>query len=571
MTSSDFWSSQADSQADVGGSEPFRVIPSLWRFKWMIIVVTVVAAGLVFAASLAVKAANMTPHQATKELLLKDPRVAGVLQEESELINFDDFIGAQRDLVVSTEVLGRASEAINGRYSINQLNSRVEAKLVEDRDAAIKITATDDTIEGARQITSAVSQAYEEVILSRVSRITDVVLSDLEDSRADYETAIVKIDSNLVTYGEVQDAALEGLIAVTADLAALGNVPRTGEVAQAEASLRSMMIGLESQIRQGEGTLGVLQIDRDTQVARLADVIDDINQLEADITRYGSGVYSISDEESMGEVPPPSPKRNAALAGILGFLGASVYAWWLGEQRRVAGDRHDAARILGVPLLGVIPDLESADVTTRAPTLSDPGSTAAEAYHFVASSMERYFNMQGVKIVLVTSADFGDGRTVTALNLAVAIALGGRRVILVDGDRRTHGLTNWSNLDDTRGMTDLTQGVSVTDCIQAWPDAPEDLSLRIVSAGTEEKLGSGLIRTAGFGRAFSAVAEEGDIIVVDGAPILAVADALTLAARADGLVLVVPNYAPVESLKDARERLSNVDTPILGYVFNSRA
>ena len=119
--------------------------------------------------------------------------------------------------------------------------------------------------------------------------------------------------------------------------------------------------------------------------------------------------------------------------------------------------------------LAPIPEYSSAKVKGPAPTVTDPNSIVAEAYHFVVSSLKLALRAIDGNTVVVTSTGPEDGKTVTSLNLAVAAAGSGQQPLLIDADERTLGLTTLANLANVPGLTDLgaTEG-DATDLIRQW-------------------------------------------------------------------------------------------------------
>jgi capsular exopolysaccharide synthesis family protein len=497
---------------DQGGPrrQPVEILPVLWRFRWTIAAAAVVAAGLAYGLSMM----QPTQYTATAQMILSDPRNAGVLSESRIVIDPVRYVRTQAELAESTPVLARVIELTGRDISINTLEGLVSTQASSTLDL-ITIVATDSTAAGAKELADALGQAYQDQVRDEVQRNAAASVTELSDAKAVLDLRV---------------AALENQI-------------------------------------DGDPTNASLQAERDSAVAQTITLESRINQITVDAALYGSGVQLFEPARLPGGRSQPAPKRNAALGLILGLMAGGAYAWWMGERRRVATSRHDPAPILGVPLLGVIPNLESVGATTKAPTLSEPGSTGAEAYHFVASSLEHHIdNDSSAQVILVTSPTPSDGKTVTALNVAVAIARGGRKVLLVDADERARGLSRWQKVDDAKGLTDLGNGISVDDVATSVDKS--GLPLRMIPAGTRLEIGPGFFRSAEFRKTMAQLRDAADVVIIDSPPILSVADALAVAGRADGVVLVTTQGASYQVLEDARDRLSVVGTPLLGYVFN---
>lgn len=171
----------------------------------------------------------------------------------------------------------------------------------------------------------------------------------------------------------------------------------------------------------------------------------------------------------------------------------------------------------------------------------------------------------GLRTIMVASARPEEGKTTIALNLATTLAIGGRRVLLVDGDLRRPSLHRMLSLPNTVGFVDvlggaqpldaavhqLKNGLSVVTSGRLTPD-PQELLLgdRVDATLTEMK------------QAF-------DLVLIDTAPLLSVADAGLLAAHTDGVIVVIGyGLATVTEMRLTRERLAAAGGTLIGTVLN---
>ena len=508
MSWSDPWAHDA---AEPPHRQPVEILPVLWRYRWMLLIAAVGTAILAYGLSML----QPTRFTASAQMILSDPRNAGVFRDESRIvIDPVRYVRTQAELADSTPVLTRVADMTGGTISVETLDARISTRASRDLDL-ITIVAEDPTATGAKQLADATGQAYQDQVRFEVEQNAAAAIAELTEAK----TAI-----------QAQVDALDAEIARDPDNASL-------------------------------------QAQRDAAVSEGITLESRMNQITVDAALYGSGVQLFEPADLPAGRSQPTPLRNAALGGFLGLMGGGAYAWWLGERRRVASSRHDAAPILGVPLLGVVPNLESVGATTKLPTLDQPTSVAAEAYHFIASSLEHSIDTDAVKVILVTSPTPGDGKTITAFNIAIAAARGGRRVLLVDADERARGLTRWSQLENAKGLSDLGNGTPLAD-IRVPQAQGTDLSIGIIPAGTSLAADTGLFRSPEFRQTMLALRDQADVVIVDSPPVLAVADALAVAGRCDGVVLVITQGTSYQVIEDARDRLAMVGTPLLGYVFN---
>jgi hypothetical protein len=157
----------------------------------------------------------------------------------------------------------------------------------------------------------------------------------------------------------------------------------------------------------------------------------------------------------------PTPARTAAATAFLGALLASAAAYWLAGRGHRITSEDDPARILGVPMLGMLPTYEVREhASLRERALLDPRT--AEAYRFAYSSLDLVLREAGARSVLITSATPSAGKTETALQLALTARSRDRAVLLVDGDLRMRGLTVLLRATRAPGLLDLADGYDPT-------------------------------------------------------------------------------------------------------------
>ena len=166
------------------------------------------------------------------------------------------------------------------------------------------------------------------------------------------------------------------------------------------------------------------------------------------------------------------------------------------------------------------------------------------------------------RLILITSAEDGDGKTTTALHVATALSQAmGRRVALVEADTERPGLSSMLGLGAQRGLSEVMAGtISIDDVLLRGADSGPLL----LPAGVD---GGRAVRPGALLSSLNSLREYHDYVVVDTASLSRSADAAVLGRAADGVVLVVRAGATSShALSAALEAL--VDTPILGCVLN---
>ncbi len=201
-------------------------------------------------------------------------------------------------------------------------------------------------------------------------------------------------------------------------------------------------------------------------------------------------------------------------------------------------------------------------------TLTNPRSPVSEAYRTLRTNLEFFSLDEPVRTLVVTSPGAKDGKSTVLANLAVALAQGGKRVILVDCDLRRPTQHTMFGLDNATGLTTMM----LDEAAQSKPplrETPVD-GLRVLTAGPLPPNPAELLGSRRMKETLAALLKKADVLLFDAPPVLAVTDALVLAVRTDGVLLVVKAGGTTrEHVQQAKERLERVNARIVGAVLNN--
>ena len=200
--------------------------------------------------------------------------------------------------------------------------------------------------------------------------------------------------------------------------------------------------------------------------------------------------------------------------------------------------------------------------------VAPPGTFAAEQYQNLRLSVERLQQSRGVRVVAITSPGTNDGKTLTSINLAAALARGpGARVLLVDADLRRPSVASRLGItEDGAGLaTALGDSTGTLRDVARPVDGVQGLS--VVPAGTASHDVHELLRSPRFEPLLADARTEYDFVVMDTPPLMPVCDAAVLARFVDGLLVVVAAHETTR--KQLGEALSLLDeSKTLGLVLN---
>jgi protein-tyrosine kinase len=199
-------------------------------------------------------------------------------------------------------------------------------------------------------------------------------------------------------------------------------------------------------------------------------------------------------------------------------------------------------------------------------TLDDPKSPASEAYRVLRTNIQFMSVDKPVKIVVISSAIPEEGKSSTVSNLAVILAQGGSRTLIIDADLRKPMMHKLFNLDNRKGLTNI---LALHEDYQEYINRGPHNNLDILTCGAIPPNPSELLASSKMKEFLGEIRNQYDYILIDAPPIGAVADAAVLSTAADGVILVAASgQVKSDFLRRAKEQLEQVNANILGVVLN---
>lgn len=311
----------------------------------------------------------------------------------------------------------------------------------------------------------------------------------------------------------------------------------------------------------------------DTSPQRAAAIADSIGRNLADIVPeispaangQSSPVKLTQIEPAAVSQFPVSPRKalNIALGIAVGLgVGIGISALRRTLDVRIRSSR-DVEMVTDRPVLGRI---------TRDPTAAerplivqdDSRSPRAEAFRTLRTNLQFLDFGRGSRVMVVTSAIEGEGKSTTAANLAIAIADSGLSVLVIDADLRQPRLADYLGIDGGVGLTDVLIGnVEVDDAVQPWGDK----KMAVLPAGEIPPNPSELLQSPALSMMLTALKKKFGTIIIDAPPLLPVSDGAILARRASGAIVVSSvKRSSRQQLQRALAVLDQVDAKTLGVV-----
>jgi capsular exopolysaccharide synthesis family protein len=332
-----------------------------------------------------------------------------------------------------------------------------------------------------------------------------------------------------------------------------------------EAALGARLAGLKGAVLDEQ--------DRGVRYATLAREVEINRQLfDALLARFrqvSAEAGSSADNVSVVDMaapplrpvwPRPVPVMATALFAGLGLAALLLFGrerWWRDAVRSPG----EVERKLGLPLLEAVPLVRSGGGLVA--ELDDPLSPTAEVFQAIRAALELATDKGRPRTLLVTSSGPGEGKTTAALALARALDRDGR-VLLVDADLRKPALHHYLECGNARGLSCLLGGQGeVADAVQRTAHP----GLDFLAAGPSAPNPGQLLAGAALPLLLAELGTRYDLVILDGPPVLARADAPRLArAAAATLFVVEANRAGSDGVRLALARLAQARATVAGAI-----
>lgn len=281
----------------------------------------------------------------------------------------------------------------------------------------------------------------------------------------------------------------------------------------------------------------------------------------------------------------PNIKMNTLIGGILGlFMAAMASIAWEILNNNVK-NQDELKRKYDKPVLGVIPDFhpihKKAILTFKGtPIIRIPQKFSylkdkksdeirflcIEAYNSLRSNLRFLLRNEGCKKIIISSPNSSEGKSTTSVNLAIAIAQTGSRVLLLDCDLRMGTLHNFFQLSSMPGISDvLSKAVNEAEVLQSTKYS----NLEIITMGMIPPNPAELLGSTQMEEFIKQLEKRFDYILFDTPPVNLVSDLFGLTRLADGIILVVKEQVTTHSdVMEALNKYELAQANLLGFVLN---
>jgi capsular exopolysaccharide synthesis family protein len=330
-------------------------------------------------------------------------------------------------------------------------------------------------------------------------------------------------------------------------------------------------------------------------------------EVEADRALYENILKRSKETDLTGAVPisnmrvvdradvpirPDNDRKNftlllSVLVGLLGGVGLAFIRYYLDNTLKTP---EDIGRFLRLPTLGMVPNFWLLDKrgyglsytqkilplqrpltspeteTTRRVTSLHPLSLVGESYQTLCTALLFSLPERPPRRILVTSSEPLEGKTVTAMNIAVTLARNGAPVLLIDADLRNGHCHRLLSLENASGLTHALVGERPA---SEFIKKTAITNLSLLSRGAIPPNPVPLLGSDRMRQLLAALETDFSFIIIDSAPILPITDSVILSTQVDGVILVARAQATSRYVvRQACERLAYVRAKVLGVILN---
>jgi succinoglycan biosynthesis transport protein ExoP len=490
----------------------------IWKWLWLIVLSTVIAAGVSYYAT-----SSQPKVYAASVKMLVGQSIQSPNPNSGDIFTSQQLALTYIQIAKTAPVLQSTIDALGLKMSPDQLNARSNASIIQNTQL-IELSVVDT--DPARAQALANELAHQLTMQGPASTDAD------QSKRRDFALKQADDLQRKIEEGQQTIASLQSSIQVTAS---------AREIADKQQQINT----LQAQITQWQqGYLGLMTF----------------------LAPKSPNVLSIVEPASLPQFPiGPNVGMNTLVAASIGLLLAVVGVLLIEYLDDSLKSPEEVTRSLHLPTIGSIARIGGGEDEKLVAALA-PRSSITEAYRVLRTNIQFSSVDRPVKAILVTSPGPTEGKSLMAANLAVVMAQAGLRTILVDGDLRKPSLHRLFGVSNDAG---LTNGLIQQSALDGFVRRTGVENLRIITTGAlppnpAEVLGSERMRALK-----TQLESQTDVIILDSPPCLPLTDAAILARLVDGVILVVDcSRTRRELALRAKELIENVGGRILGVVLN---
>jgi capsular exopolysaccharide synthesis family protein len=518
-----------------------------------------------------VAAAYMAENLALKLRTTEEARtwLEGRLDELGRQSKTDEM--AVYDLKKDADML---STSLESRLSI--VSERINSYNLKLTEVQTRIAAQQARVDAIHRLRKDAGN-NDETWAEAVPGAKDGPIQDLKSRYGEQKAACAELSERYLPEHPKLLECNRKLEVVRADLLkSLSNVVRSAETQLVEAqgeekNLNKLLDTAKAeafQVNKKAIEYGRLQRESDNTQRLYELVLKRLKDIELSGLLRTSNVRVLDPAQAVMVPVRPHTRRNLLVGWVMGLLLGVGVALFLEMLENTVGSQTDVEDVLGLAFLGVVPRMEA----TKAPGDRDlyvhraPRSAVAECCRAVRTNLLFMSPDHPCKTLVVTSSGPQEGKSTTCINLGVAMAQSGNRVLLLDTDMRRPRLHRAFGVPNDLGISSLVVGEGSLDKAVKSTEVP---NLFVLPCGPLPPNPAELLHTRAFKELLRQAGEKFDRIILDSPPLNAVVDAAVLATQADGVVMVLKaGRTDRGAAKRALRSLADVQARMFGAILN---
>lgn len=504
------------------------------RFSWLIVLITLIASLTTFFVL-----DNQPATFTAKSRLLVGPSMESASLDLNSLKIGGQLIQTYAELVTTQSFLESVNSKLDQKTDPKKLASMIETKQNADT-RILTIIVTHQNNEQAVAIANAAAEALIEMSPSKENTTASLRTQmsnqshQLEQIITNAETSIQQLEAKMIELESAKDP--------------------TPEEAKATLEQQNLIV---KQLAEERSRLS----DALRTLATIYQVLLDTNTNQVEIIELADKATHVSQN---------IPQKTAAsgAAGLILVVGVIFASEYLNDTIRFPVDVSGIAKLLLLSTIDKHNRLDGSGLE-RIVAFAQPQSRAANSYRTVVAKLLLSTGKSIPYTFLVSSvgSQSGDDASTVTMNLAVAFAQAGSRVIVVDAQLRNPILTKLFKAEDSAGFSDFLAANSTK--LQLIP-VKEMSGIRFLPAGLSSEKGSGaVLNSAKMVKLIHEIYKEADIVLVAGPSISWFAESLALASQVNGIILVArPGEAHSKMVNEVVENLSVMHARLIGVIFD---
>lgn len=344
-------------------------------------------------------------------------------------------------------------------------------------------------------------------------------------------------------------------------------------IAQQLDQLKNSILQTQDQISKAQANLQTLNSAR-----QIADAQQQISALQAKLSslqnnyalllnssgQSANNSLTVLEPADLPTAPVSSNKSTVILlSAVLALVVSAGAAYLLEYLDDTVKSTEEIEKLIDAPIIGNIYKADE-DERKAGYITNHPQSDLADSFRALRTNLEFLNIEKPVKSLMVTSSSMGEGKTFISANLALTLAQGGKKVILVDIDFRKPNVHEQLNLPNQKGLSDIFLGSNeIEDVLEMWGN-----QIQVITCGSLPPNPSELLGSIKMDAILEDLKNRADIVIIDSPPLI-VSDAVMVASKVDGVILLVSHGLTRRGyLSTSINKLKRGTVRLLGVVFN---